>query len=343
MKENIKAGYNKKKFYCKFIKLYCKLFLFLIILSFLLYYLISKNKYKFCTNCIKNINISSICYKCPNEFLFQGLKIISPENTIKEIIKYNKSISRFGDGEFNLIFKNGIRFQEFNQRLSKKLMEVLNSNKKNLLVGILYYPYKKSQQSLYIKEVVRFFEIWFLKNKFKLLKILDKKKKYYSTEITRFYFHLKNKSKVPQYIKKLKKIWNERDVLFVEGEKTRLGIGNDLFNNTKSIKRIICPAKNSFRVYDKILNSILKFDKNILILISLGPTATVLAYDLTLSGYQAIDIGHVDIEYELFLRKAKKMIQIPLKYVNEYNSGRNENVGKVTDVNYYKQIVYKID
>jgi len=30
----------------------------------------------------------------------------------------------------------------------------------------------------------------------------------------------------------------------------------------------------------------------------LGPTTTVLAYDLYKNGYQAIDIGHVDLEHE---------------------------------------------
>ena len=57
----------------------------------------------------------------------------------------------------------------------------------------------------------------------------------------------------------------------VEGETSKNGIGNDLFDNVKSIKRIIYPAKNSFRVYDKILKAVLTFDKNNLILISLGP------------------------------------------------------------------------
>lgn len=36
------------------------------------------------------------------------------------------------------------------------------------------------------------------------------------------------------------------------------------------------------------------------------------------------------------------MIQIPHKFVNEYNNGRNEDVGMVEDVNYYKQIIYNI-
>ena len=50
--------------------------------------------------------------------------------------------------------------------------------------------------------------------------------------------------------------------------------------------------------------------KNKLILIALGPTATILAYDLYKLGYRAIDIGHIDIEYEWFLRKANTKIPI---------------------------------
>ena len=87
----------------------------------------------------------------------------------------------------------------------------------------------------------------------------------------------------------------------VEGETTKNGKGNDLFDNVKSIKRIICPAKNSFRVYDKILKAVLTFDKNNLILFSLGPTASVFARDLSKLGYQAVDIGHTNVQYESFL------------------------------------------
>ena len=65
-----------------------------------------------------------------------------------------------------------------------------------------------------------------------------------------------------------------------------------------------------------------KTNKNRLILIALGHTATVLAYDLALEGYQALDIGHLDIEYEWFLRKIDKKIVIEGKYVNEVPLGR---------------------
>ena len=51
-------------------------------------------------------------------------------------------------------------------------------------------------------------------------------------------------------IKKLKTLWSGRDVVIIEGEKSRLGIGNNLFDNMKSIQRIICPVINAFKFFD---------------------------------------------------------------------------------------------
>ena len=89
------------------------------------------------------------------------------------------------------------------------------------------------------------------------------------------------------------------------------------------------------------MNLTLKFDKSTLILIALGPTASVLAYDLTKNKYQAVDIGHTDIEYEHFLRKANTSIIIPFKYYSEVRGG-TKNIKNIQDKNYYNQIAYKI-
>jgi glycosyltransferase family protein len=151
----------------------------------------------------------------------------------------------------------------------------------------------------------------------------------------------KNKNGVSKYIKKLKKIWDQRDVIIVEGEKSRVGIGNDLFNNVKTIKRIICPYINAFNMYNDIINSITRnVQKNKLILIALGPTATLLAYDLYKLGYQSIDIGHIDIEYEWYLRKTKTKIKIENKYVSEVLG--NDRFSRVKDKKYYDSIIERI-
>ena len=266
------------------------------------------------------------------DILFKQIKIMSREKTLNEILYNSKSIARFGDGEFNIIFGKNIRFQEFNETLRKKLLKVLNSSFPNLLVGLMNLFYLRN----------KYWINWIEKNKIKLLKVINKinkNKTYYSSEITRFYSP-SNKKYIKNYITRFKSIWNNRDILIIEGEKTRVGIGNDLFNNAKSIKRIICPNENAFNVYNKILEYMknLTLNQNTLILISLGPTATVLAYDLIEFGHQIIDFGHFDIQYEYYLRNATKKIKIPNKYVNEVPGG-TLNIKPISNKDYYRQII----
>ena len=80
-----------------------------------------------------------------------------------------------------------------------------------------------------------------------------------------------------------------------------------------------------------------------MILISLGPTATVLTYDLIESGIknQVIDFGHFDIQYEYYLRNAPKKIIIPYKYVNEVRGGKR-NIKPINDSKYFSQIIHHI-
>lgn len=68
--------------------------------------------------------------------MLNNLKILTPDQTLDDIIYKKKSIERYGDGEYQIIFGNNIRFQKFNQTLSKKLKNILiTSNNNNLLIG----------------------------------------------------------------------------------------------------------------------------------------------------------------------------------------------------------------
>ena len=78
-----------------------------------------------------------------------------------------------------------------------------------------------------------------------------------------------------------------------------------------------------------------------LILIALGMTATVLAHDLALKGYQAIDIGHLDVEYEWFLMGATKKTAIHNKAVNEVGIPVVE--GQLDDSEYNDSIIARIE
>ena len=312
---------------------------FIIILMVIIKESFFNKYYKFCLKCINDYVNSPKCIECPNHLIFKNIKIMSDDITLNEIIKKKKSISRFGDGEFKIITGTSNGFQKTNKILSERLLNVLNIKEKGFLVGI-NLPYHNKDLEKFDNFTRKYWIKFFNKYKFKIAKIF-KNKKYYSATISRFYIEYKDKSHIPKYVKKLKKIWEQKNILFVEGEKSRLGVGNDLFNNAKSIKRIICPAKNAFKVYDKIINAVLKYGERRLILIALGPTASLLAYDLYKLGYQSLDIGHVDIEYEWFIRNATNKIQIKNKYVNEAY-GDKYNFTFFKDNKYYNQIVAKV-
>ena len=119
-----------------------------------------------------------------------------------------------------------------------------------------------------------------------------------------------------------------------------MGVGNDLFDGARSIKRIIGPSRQAFSKYDEILSEALKQEKDVLFLIALGPAATGLAYDLHLNGYQAVDIGHVDVEYEWLLMGAEKKTALKNKMV--FEADKNSVIEDCVDKNYNSQIIAKI-
>ena len=100
----------------------------------------------------------------------------------------------------------------------------------------------------------------------------------------------------------------------MEGETSRSGVGNDLFDNSKSIKRIIGPSKNAYQDLDWIYDKVMEHSANRLVLVMLGPTAKVLVKRLADSGIQAIDLGHIDSEYEWYQMKATHKVKLAHKH-----------------------------
>lgn len=247
-----------------------------------------------------------------------GIAVHNDEETIDKILADKVSVSRFGDGEFYLMWKTANSpFQKLNDELSQRLWEVFLSDNPSLIVCVP--SYLKSVNHLYPK-TQQWAKDWVVR----YVKQLDesfaktKGKEFFDTNFTRFYMSHIDKERSKRNIGLIRKIWEGRDVCIVEGQSTRFGVGNDLLDNAKSVKRVLCPPQNAFDKYDEILQTVLKqVPKDALILTALGMTATVLAYDLALRGYQAIDIGHLDVEYEWFLMKATHKTAIKNKAVNE--------------------------
>lgn len=256
------------------------------------------------------------------------------DETIDKLVNGRISISRYGDGEFALMNGKDLMFQPYYEELSERLKFIITSNEKNHIVGI---PNVFESLEIYTDKSKEYWSKYLNLNISKIYKMLDKNKKYYDTQVTRLYIDTKDKYKVKNRFDKIKTIWEDKDIVIVEGGKSRLGIGNNLFDSAKSISRIICPSKDAFSKYSQIIDEVRKQDKSKLILIALGPTATVLSYDLAKDGYHAIDIGHIDIEYEWFLQGAIEKCPINNKYIGEVEGGTN--VSRINSDNYMKQII----
>lgn len=271
---------------------------------------------------------------------FIGKPVIrSVEETYEKILQDHVSVSRFGDGEFK--WMAGLpqnTFQNPSKAMQERLIEISKSDLENHIVCLSDTFGDLKQFNAYGREFWGCFMGMYRK---RWMQFLKPGKVYYNTNMTRPYMDYVDKSPCENRFRMLKKIWENRDIVIIEGEKSRLGIGNDLFCTAKSIRRILAPATNAFDRYDEIFSKACSIEKDALLLIALGPTATILAYDLSKEGYQALDIGHVDVEYEWFQMGATSKVPLKNKYVNESLEGRN--IGELQDEEYISQIVAKIN
>lgn len=274
-------------------------------------------------------------------FLYR-LSIMSSEDTINYILKNRCSIARYGDGEFSqILFNYNIGFQQHNASLSQKLLDALKNPQHNLLICVPKYfvSLRKCNQN------AKDFWIGWGKKENQQVRITTllrhhcgRRYRFGDALITRPYIDLKSKKHAAKIFPLLKQLWDGRDLLIVEGSQSRLGVGNDLFANATSIHRILGPAKNAFDAYDELKQAVLQNYTGQLVLLALGPAATAMAAELSKEGIQALDIGHIDIEYEWYLQGATEKVQISGKFTNEVSRSLVETPR--TDSAYLDQIVY---
>lgn len=265
------------------------------------------------------------------------ITVLDFDRTLDKILEGQASVSRFGDGEYQWMagLKHTSSFQQPDARLAARLREIAICRLPDLLVCMPPVFGDLSQ----FERGARHFWQWFLcLHRQQWISFLDPQKTYYNASITRPYMDLKDKSRCGHFFDRLKQIWQDKDLLIVEGEKTRLGVGNDLFQNAASIQRILAPATNAFDRYEALLDAACQHGRGRLVLAALGPTATVLCHDLCQKGIRAIDIGHIDVEYQWFLLKARKKIPLPGRAVHEAGQTAS-GVGELEDETYQKQIL----
>ena len=265
------------------------------------------------------------------------IKVIGIDQTLDYVIKNKSSLVRFGEGEVNLMWGRPIPYQNHDVELANQLKHIVGLESDEKLVVCLpdafedrfvftwwATPFWKEHMNVYMD----------------FYKELCKGSWYGSAFISRPYIDYEDKSKAKGQFEKLKSIWENRDILIVEGTTSRSGVGNDLFDKAKSVKRIICPSHNAYSIVDKIQEEIIKHAEGRLILCMLGPTAKVLSYNLCQMGYQVLDVGHIDSEYEWMKMGAKTKVKFSHKHTAEHNF--DQDIEFIEDETYNSQILVNL-
>lgn len=241
------------------------------------------------------------------------MKVLSEQSVFGKL-KQGFSLSRFGDGEFKMLrAQSSISgLQKYSDKLRYKLLNIFLNPLPGLLIGI---PNPLCTRS-YVKDFYKHFD------KFILNKQAETESVFVSSFFTRpSLVNLDSNS----YFKKVKNIW--------KGEKIVLVNFNSDLTNHFLFKDNVCdfieiPRKNCFSEYQKVIVSCYELcGKDKLFLISAGPVASCLVYDLCEVGEQAIDIGQIAFEYSLFkkeLNPAKWTSQNAYRDKRGYLKGIND-------------------
>lgn len=101
----------------------------------------------------------------------------------------------------------------------------------------------------------------------------------------------------PDYWKKLKSLWQGKRVTLVRGSVKSLTA--EMLADAAEVREIVCVPKNAYDDYGYIMSRIGDAQT---VLLCLGPTATIMAAELSQRGQHAIDLGHIG----MFLRKHER-------------------------------------
>lgn len=223
------------------------------------------------------------------------VSILDELQTIDKLIQ-GYSISRYGDGEIVLCSNRSISFQHNDPELTKRLINIVTFKEKhdNLLVALP--PLIFGRYSRYGHHVVKHWQRFASLRPCKhFLKTMVNLNGLYGSSFISRCNEVKPKH-TSIMIARIKEVWRGRKVVYLINEKNKVSHESKIpivFGEAASMDYYFIPPENAWCQHTKIIEEVKnKYDTSYLLICSGGPTATVLAYDFTVLGYQFIDLGH---------------------------------------------------
>lgn len=250
---------------------------------------------------IKDILAAAVYFLYEKGILRNRIQVHTVDETIDELLHTDKSMVRFGDGEIVMIRGGDLMLQKASPEIAAGLAEILRYTEEDLIVTI---PGIFETLSDHRKASRQFWRDHLLFCRKTYEKYCNPNRIYYSTFVSRCYYYLEDRSGVGAQFAKIRKIWENRDIVIVEGTRTHNGVGNDLLDTARSVERIICPPSDAYGALPAILEACLGYDRDRLFLLSVGVAAKFLTVELFKRGFRVLDIGNMDMEYEWYVRRS---------------------------------------
>ncbi len=256
---------------------------------------------------IKDALANFVYFLYEKGILHNRIRVHSIDETIDELLHTQKSMVRFGDGEIVMIKGVDLMLQKASPEIGEGLAKILAYPYDGLIVTI---PGIFDTLSDHRKASRQFWKDHLLFCRKTYEKYCNPDRIYYTTFVSRCYYYCSDRRNCGRWFAKIRKIWENRDIVIVEGTRTHNGVGNDLFDTARSVERIICPPKDAYGALPEITEACLQYGKDRLFLLSIGVAAKFLALDLFQKGYRVLDIGNMDLEYEWYVRQAPDKVPL---------------------------------
>ncbi len=226
-----------------------------------------------------------------------GLQILSKEESMRLIAKKNISFVRFGDGEINLLKGIDQPFQNCNKDLQASLFKLLNTPRRDLLVGLnrgYYLPFNKELINEYYK-----------RNAFEYRRFFDEncsKDALYIDGSCTFYEFGNHSPEAEKFWNGWKELFREKALTIICGEGILNKIQYDVFEFAKSKEYIYGPRINAWYKHEEIMKRIKEsVPKEKLLIFILGMAGKAMIPEVTDLGYVAWDIGHLAKGYNAYM------------------------------------------
>jgi hypothetical protein len=208
-------------------------------------------------------------------------RVLSERDTLAAV-REGLGLARYGDGEIKLARGRDAKSQHGDPVLAKALARILIAPPNNCLVCIpnVASPTPKAA-------------FWTPYGEKQVARLYDPHRVYGSSFITRP--DSAPWIDTPDYWAAMIDTWRGLDVVLVRGSSKSLTAAD--LGAAKSVREMVVSRQHAWDDYGELLATLMGESRRVIL--CLGATATVLAWELAAYGVQALDLGHVG----MFLRK----------------------------------------